>query len=64
MLDILTMVEGVMVLSMKTTEERVSIMFEIENLAGEWHDYIESFGNECAYTDCLIEKIQKLAKEL
>lgn len=49
---------------MKTTEERVSIMFEVENLVGEWHNYIESFGNECAYTDSIIEKIQRLVKEL
>ena len=49
---------------MKTIEERVSIMFEVENLVDEWHKYIESFGNECAYTDCIIEQIQKLVKEL
>ena len=49
---------------MKTIEERVSIMFEVENLVDEWHKYIESFGNECAYTDSIIEQIQKLVKEL
>lgn len=49
---------------MKTTEERVSIMFEVENLINEWYKYIESFGNECAYTDSLIEQIQKLIKEV
>ena len=49
---------------MKTTEERVSIMLEVENLVDGWHDYIDSYGNECAYTDRIIEKIQKLVKEL
>lgn len=49
---------------MKTTEERVSIMLEAENLVSEWHNYIEVLGNECAYTDNLIEQIQKLVKEL
>jgi hypothetical protein len=49
---------------MKTTEERVSIMFEVENLVDKWHKYIESFGNESAYTDSLIEQIQKLIKEV
>lgn len=49
---------------MKTTEERVSIMFEVENLVDEWHSYIESFGNECAYTDSIIEQIKKLVEEL
>ena len=49
---------------MKTTEERVSVMFEVENLVDEWHNYIDSSGNECAYTDSIIEQIQKLVKEL
>lgn len=49
---------------MKTTEERVSLMFEIENLMEEWLRYIEDVGNECAYTDSIIEEIQKKAKEL
>lgn len=49
---------------MKSMEERVSIMVEVEYLVSEWHNYIESVGNECAYTDSVIEKIQKLVKEL
>lgn len=49
---------------MKTTEERVSIMIELENLVDEWQNYIESFGNECAHTDSIIEQIKKLAEEL
>ena len=49
---------------MKTTEEKVCVMFEVENLVSEWHEYIENFGNECAYTDGIIEQIQNLIKEL
>ena len=49
---------------MKTTEERVAIMLEIENLVAGWHDYIEECGNECAYTDNIIEAIQKKVSEL
>ena len=49
---------------MKSTEERVSIMLEIENLMSEWFEYIEDHGNECAYTDSIIERIQQNVKEL
>lgn len=49
---------------MKTTEKRVDIMIEVANLVDEWYEYIESFGNECAYTDSIIERVQKLVKEL
>lgn len=49
---------------MKTIEERIGTMLEIENLVDEWHSQIESLGNECAYTDSIIEQIKKLTKEL
>ena len=49
---------------MQSTGERIGIMSEVKNLVDEWHGYIKSFGNECAYTDSIIEEIQKLVKKL
>lgn len=43
---------------MKTTEEKVSLMLEIENLVAQWLDYIEDMGNEDAYTDSIIELLK------
>lgn len=48
----------------KTTEERVAGMLEIERLVSVWFDYVEDIGNECAYTDSMIDQIKKLASEL
>ena len=49
---------------MKTTEERASTMLKIEYLVDEWLGYVEEFGNECAYTDNVLEQIQKFIKEM
>lgn len=49
---------------MKTTEEKASLMLCIEKLVDEWFKYIDNCGNECAYTDAIIERIQATTKEL
>lgn len=41
----------------KLTEERASLMLEIEKLTSEWLDCIE-YGNEDAYTDNIIELLK------
>ena len=51
-------------LFMKTTKERMSTMLKVESLVDEWNNYVKSFGNECAYTDSIVEHIQELVKEL
>jgi len=48
----------------KTIEEKVSIMVELEYLVSEWLDYIEDYGNECAYTDSILETIRKYANKI
>ena len=48
---------------MKTTEERIFIMVEVENLVKEWLGFVGST-NECAYTDRIIEQIQAKVGEL
>lgn len=40
------------------------IVKEIKNYCNEYLGFVESAGNECAYTDRLIECIIKKAKEL
>lgn len=45
-------------------EERASIMLGLEELVSEWLNYIDDFGNECAYTDSLIEQIKNNVKAL
>ena len=49
---------------MKTTKENFDTVSKIAALAKEWADYVNSFGNECAYTDSILEKIQEEAKKL
>ena len=49
---------------MKSTQERLVIMKEIQSLITEWLEYVEDLGNECAYTDSILEMIQKKTKEL
>ena len=49
---------------MKGTKERFDILNEMQTLIEEWVGYVDSLGNECAYTDSIIELIQKKAKDL
>lgn len=49
---------------METTEKRVMIMLEVENLVTEWNNYIDNIGNECAYTDSILELIKEKVNEL
>ena len=49
---------------MKSTEERVCTMLELEILVAQWLDSVEQFGNENASTDSIIELIQKKANQL
>ena len=49
---------------MNSTKENFEIVSKIAELANEWVEYVDNYGNECAYTDCLIEKIQDEAGKL
>lgn len=49
---------------MSKTKENFEVVSKIASLANEWVEYVDHFGNECAYTDCLIEKIQNEASKL
>ena len=49
---------------MKTMLEKTTIMSEIETLIKAWREYTHNFGNESAYTDSIIELIQKKAAGL
>ena len=49
---------------MKTILEKTTIMSEIETLIKAWREYTHNFGNESAYTDSIIELIQKKAAGL
>ena len=49
---------------MNGTKENFEIVSEILNLAKEWVDYVDNYGNECAYTDSILEKIQSAANKL
>ena len=40
------------------------IVKEISELCKEYLGFVESAGNECAYTDSIVEKIISKAKEL
>ena len=40
------------------TELKVSQMLEVETLVTDWLSYVEEFGNECAYTDNILDKIK------
>ena len=46
------------------TEKRAAIMLEIEKLVDKWLSYLKDCGNECAYTDSILEMIPKKIKEL
>lgn len=45
-------------------EKRRDIMLQLEGLLYDYLDYIDGFGNECAYTDSILESIKKKANEL
>jgi len=40
------------------------IVKELQEYCAEYTNFIESFGNECAYTDRLVEKIINKAEDL
>lgn len=40
------------------------IVQQIQILCGEYFDYVKGYGNECAYTDSIVEKIIERASEL
>ena len=49
---------------MNSTKENLEIVSKIAELVEEWLGYVKSFGNECAYTDRILEKIQEESKKL
>ena len=49
---------------MKETKERIAIIADMKELIRAWEAYVNSVGNECAYTDSIIKKLQKKAKDL
>ena len=40
-------------------KQKVRVMMEIKELVMEWIGYVKDMGNECAYTDSILEKIQE-----
>ncbi len=50
--------------SIMNTKERFDKMQEVQTLLSEWTNFVDTFGNECAYTDSIIEKAQKILSEL
>lgn len=49
---------------MKNKNTRIVLVKMIKALTEEYLMYIESFGNECAYTDSILEQLAKTAAEL
>lgn len=49
---------------MGNKEERISVVLKIVRLANEWLDFVNGFGNECVYTDSIINSIKEKASEL
>ena len=45
-------------------ETRVAQMRQIEKLVAEWIDYVDGFGNECAYTDSILEAIKRKIEKI
>ena len=43
---------------------RMSQMVEVERLVTEWIDYVDGYGNECAYTDSILEVIKQKIKKI
>lgn len=39
--------------------KKMTTMLDIEDLVSNWLDYVDSFGNECAYTDDILRNIEK-----
>jgi proline dehydrogenase len=54
----------VYIANIKETEQMKEIVKEINELCKEYLGFVESAGNECAYTDSIIEKIISKANEL
>lgn len=46
------------------TEMKIAQMVKIASLVAEWIDYVDDFGNECAYTDSILELIKKKINKL
>ena len=44
--------------------QMIEIVQQIQILCEEYFNYVKGYGNECAYTDSIIEKIIKRASEL
>lgn len=49
---------------MKNKSTQIALVKMIKALTEEYLTYIESFGNECAYTDSILEQLVKAAAEL
>lgn len=49
---------------MKNKNNRIVLVKMIKALTEEYLMYIENFGNECAYTDSILEQLAKTAAEL
>ena len=50
--------------TMKNKNNRIVLVKMIKALTEEYLMYIENFGNECAYTDSILEQLAKTAAEL
>lgn len=49
---------------MKNKNNRIVLVKMIKALTEEYLMYIENFGNECAYTDSILEQLTKTTAEL
>lgn len=47
-----------------TTKEKFEKIQEVQTWLSEWTAFIDMFGNECAYTDAIIEEAHKTLAEL
>ena len=47
-----------------TTKEKFEKIQEVQTWLSEWAAFVDMFGNECAYTDAIIEEAHKILAEL
>ena len=48
---------------MKRTDKKRQYALKIAEKFKDWHDHVGQLGNECAYTDRMIEECFELAEE-
>lgn len=44
--------------------KKAETLTEIRKTLDMWEDYIEQLGNECAYSDSMLDKLPKLVEDL